>query len=385
LRILLWHWGRSGAGPRFALELAEGLRAQPGVSVQLSLPESSEILRLPGAPANDLPVRTYANAAGFVWRLARTPAMLVWLDRVLARLRPELAICAMPALLDPLMLAGLRRRDVPSMMIVHDATPHPGDGGWARAVWDCGARRQADVVAVLSRHVGHGTRQPVLRLSHPPFPMPPMPAPRSHGGPLRVLCFGRWREYKGLALMARTLARLPAGYEVRVVGSGTLPALSRARVENRFVPEHELPALFAWADVVLLTHTEASQSGVAAMGLGAGRFVVSTNVGGLPEQLAGRPGVVLCPPEAEALVHALRTLPMEPPAPINARAAWRDMTANLLALARGLAGVPDQDMITVQPDNEEKCDAPDRHGGIPSGPELHQSGQLLASSRLAHR
>ncbi len=111
--------------------------------------------------------------------------------------------------------------------------------------------------------------------------------------------------------------------ELRVVGSGPesphldrLRALPHVTVENRWVPERELNALLGWADALVLTHREASQSGVAAAAIAARRWVVSTRVGGLAEQLAGEPMAVLCAPEPGAIAAALAGLPGRPaPAP----------------------------------------------------------------------
>ena len=336
MKILVWHWGRRGAGPRFAAELSHALNALPGIAATLSLPKAAEILSLPDAPACGWPVQTYTGLAGLAGRCLSAPFLLPRLDRHLAALLPDLAICAMPAMLDPLMFLALRRRAIPSVVIAHDAAPHPGDGGRARAGWNRATLRRADAVAVLTRHVRASLAPiaPAIQLCHPPFPMPPAPPPRAHGGALRVLSFGRMRAYKGLDLLAATLRLATPDWDVRVIGAGpALADLPGARVENRYVAEVELPQLFAWADVVLLTHRAASQSGVAAMALGAGRFVVATAVGGLVEQLAGMPGAVLCPPDPGLLAAALRALPFTPPAPIDARAAWRGMAASLLAQA----------------------------------------------------
>ena len=105
-----------------------------------------------------------------------------------------------------------------------------------------------------------------------------------------------------------------------MVGSGpeseALDALRRlpgVRVENRWVPEHEVGALLAWADALVLSHTEASQSGVAAAAIAARRWVVATRVGGITEQLAGEPLARLCDPTPASLAAALRGLLENPP------------------------------------------------------------------------
>ena len=127
---------------------------------------------------------------------------------------------------------------------------------------------------------------------------------------------------------------------MRVVGQGpdsaALAALRAAgvRVERRWVPGAEIASLLAWADAVVLPYREASQSGFAPAALAAGRWVLATAVGGLPEQLAGAPLGRLCAPTPEALAAALAALLAEPPPdapPADPLAAWRATAADLRA------------------------------------------------------
>ena len=90
-----------------------------------------------------------------------------------------------------------------------------------------------------------------------------------------------------------------------------MPVLERFRqmpgvaVEHRWFTDEELPDLLAWADAVILPYREASQSGVAALALETGRFVLATKVGGLPEQLANQPRALLCEAEADNIAQGL--------------------------------------------------------------------------------
>ena len=138
-----------------------------------------------------------------------------------------------------------------------------------------------------------------------------------HGGKLRLLSFGRLLPYKGLDLLAESLALLGPrdDLEVRVVGSGPeSPELDRLRalpgvtVENRWVPEEEVGTLLAWSDALVLSHREASQSGVAATAIAARRWVIATKVGGLAEQLGSEPMALLCDPAPESIGRAIRAL-----------------------------------------------------------------------------
>jgi glycosyltransferase involved in cell wall biosynthesis len=351
-RVLVWQWGRRGAGPRLAVVLAEALRANPGTEAALSLARRAEILSGRMPPRCDLPVQTYAGAIAFALRALCAPFQVPGLARRLRALRPDVAICAMPGPLDLLMAAALQRLGVPFVVVVHDAEAHPGDGLPLQMTLQWMLCRRAAGVVALTGHVADALRaagvagspdRPLLRSHHPPLMFDPSPPPAlAHGGPVRLLSFGRLLPYKGLDLLADALRLLGprADAEIRVVGSGpnspslaALRALPGVTVENRWVPEDEVGALLGWADALVLAYTEASQSGVAAAALAAGRRVVATRVGGLTEQLQDEALATLCPPEAGALAAALRALlaaPGPPARPIDARAAWRDMAAGLL-------------------------------------------------------
>ncbi len=326
MNVLVWQWGRRGGGPRIAVELAEAMNRLPGVRGLLSLSDRAEILAEPSPPACDLPVATYGGMAGFAWRLAQSPAIILWLLRRLRVLRPDLAVCAMPGPLDLLLIAALRIRRIPLVVVVHDADPHPGDIFPMMLRLQRVIVRQADALVTMSAHVADRLREqglvrPGVELAvipHPPRHFGPAPPPPfAHGGPLRLLFFGRLLPYKGLDLLAETLRLMGPrpDLETRIVGSGPeSPALAALRelpgtvVENRWVPEHEIGAIIAWSDALVLPYREASQSGAAAAAIAAHRFVMATRVGGLIEQVRDQPRARLCEPDAPSLVAALNAL-----------------------------------------------------------------------------
>ncbi len=352
INILVWQWGRRGGGPRFAIGLAEGLRTVSGAQVQLSLSAQAEILHAANPPDCNWRVPTYSTPASFFRRLALAPLMLLGLTRRLRLTRPDMVICAMAGPLDLLMVAAVQRAGSKFALVVHDATPHPGDGFPGQAALQRMLVRRADALIVLTNHVGAGLHaqglvgaKPLIVCPHPPLGFGASPPPLGHGGRFRLLSLGRMRPYKGLDLLAAALASLGPrdDVEIRVVGQGpeapeldALRAHANVSVENRWVPEDELATLLAWADGIVLPYWEASQSGIAAAALGAGRYVLATQVGGLAEQLAGEPAAALCAPNPAALAAGLRDLldirrftPLPPrPDPL---AAWQASLVGLVA------------------------------------------------------
>lgn len=349
MKVLIWHWGRRGAGPRFAAALARGFSRLPETTGLLSLSAQAELLHAGHPPSPELLFRTYTGWPGMAGRLAAAPWLIRGLATRLAEVEPGLAIAAMPALLDPLMLAALSRRSIPFAVIIHDAAHHPGDGLVLQMALQRRMVRRAALVVALSPHVGTillgqnlVSEQRLLVARHPPFDFGAIAPLAPHGGRFRLLFFGRLRRYKGLDLLTEVLERLPVGrFTVRVVGSGPaspeltrLASLEGVRVENRWVPEDEIGGLLAWADAVVLPYREASQSGVAAAALAAGRPVVATRVGGLAQQLEGENLARLAAPEPAALAECLARLAEEPPPslPVPAPAeAWTAFAAEILA------------------------------------------------------
>jgi len=350
MNVLVWHWGRRGAGPLYAAELAQGLARVPGVHASLSLSVQAEIMDSADPPACDLPVATYKGLAGAAWRVLLSPISVRIIAAKLRRLKLDLAICAMPAALDLVMAAALRRLRVPYVVVMHDADVHPGDGIPLQMTLQRRLARQADALVALSTHVADRLRQQglvgektLVMSTLPPFVFGPKPLPPlAHGGAFRLLSFGRLLPYKGLDLLADALRMLGprTNLVVRVVGTGPesqalaeLRALPGVTVENRWVPEAELGALMAWADALVLSHRESSQSGVAAAAIAAGRWLVATRVGGMTEQLKDERLAVMCDPEAASLCQALAGLLAAPPPFAHTRdigGEWQRVGARLL-------------------------------------------------------
>ena len=103
------------------------------------------------------------------------------------------------------------------------------------------------------------------------------------------------------------------------VGEGALRKLNAilrgggAEVVNRWLLPHEISTILGRAHAIVLSHTEASQSGVAAMALAAGVPLVATPVGELVEQVQdGITGTIADAVDAPALAAAIKRLLLDP-------------------------------------------------------------------------
>ena len=354
----MWQWGRRGAGPRYAAELVRAFNQAPDAQAVLSLSGRAELLQTAAPPECALPVPTYSSIWSFALRVMTGPVLAPRLARWVRRERIDVAVCAMPAAMDLIMAAALLLARVPYVVVVHEADLHPGDRFAVQIRLQRWLVRGASGVFALSTHVagrartlGLVGRKPLLMAALPPFHYgKDLPPPGAHGGKLRLLSFGRLLPYKGLDLLAEGLERLGPrdDLDVRVVGSGPeSPALDRLRalpcvtVENRWVYEEEMASVIGWADALVLSHREASQSGVAAAAIAARRWVVATSVGGLAEQLGNEATALLCTPDAAGLADALRTLltlgRTPPDSDGGVEAAWRQTSRAMVDGLRSIA------------------------------------------------
>lgn len=327
-RVMFVYWGRRGL-TRFTLQLARACLADPAVAATISVSRQSEgFPEFEGLGADLLPVTTYVSNIGAVTEAWRIPEARRLIAQRIRSAKIATVIDLMPHAWAPFVAPAIRAAGARRAVIAHDADVHPGDyrSGFVKSVTDR-AVFSADRILTLSRPVTErlverGVAAGRLRtLFHPDLdagpasPVPPTPRP---GEPLRLTFLGRIMPYKGLPLFLDTIEALRRdGIAVApgIFGEGALGTL-RPRIEalgidleNRWLSSEEIAAVLGRSHAVVLSHVEASQSGIAAMALGAGVPVVATPVGGLVEQVQdGLTGVLAHAVEARALADAVKRL-----------------------------------------------------------------------------
>jgi glycosyltransferase involved in cell wall biosynthesis len=124
-----------------------------------------------------------------------------------------------------------------------------------------------------------------------------------------ALLFGHVRPYKGLDIALHAWPQLKADVTLLVAGEPwwkvNYPPQRNVRFDFRFIPDSEVATYFAAADVVLAPYRVATQSGVALTGFHFGRPVIASSVGGLPDIIDGRNGILVPPEDPAALARAI--------------------------------------------------------------------------------
>ncbi|NOZ93146.1 MAG: glycosyltransferase family 4 protein [Acidobacteria bacterium] len=231
------------------------------------------------------------------------------------------------------LLMGLPPDRPPAVAIVHNVADH-----------DAGVLQRLAARLVLGRVEGLFTHAESLacqlRELYPWTPVGafPLPVPRVERGDRaaarsalgierreRLAMFvGLVRSYKGVEDLLRAWARLPAGSPWRLLVAGEpwgelgvelrslhdrLGLGARVRLDLRWIPENELGALMAAADLLVAPYRHGSQSAVVPLAFAHGIPVLATSVGGLAEVVRdGINGRIVPPADPPALARAVEAL-----------------------------------------------------------------------------
>jgi len=325
-KILIWHWGRRGGGPRYTFELARALLAQDAFELHLSLSRQSEIFDefyALGAPS--FHVDTYTNLPGALLATLRLPWLRRRFWRYVRAQNIDAVVCTMSHVWNVPVLAG-RKNKTPYLLVLHDALPHPGDDVFLRHALLQREIGYTDGVVTLTDYVRgllcNDYGYPPARswvVPHGVFPYA-LPAAAQKNGTVRLLFFGRILPYKGLGLLLEAYAMLRAedyAVELTVCGAGDMRPyaglLGGVTMDNRWIAESDIGPIFQQADICVLPYVEASQSGVIATAYAAGVPVVVTPTGGLVEQVKHeQTGLICADISAASIAAALRRMLDEP-------------------------------------------------------------------------
>ncbi|MDA0652782.1 MAG: glycosyltransferase family 4 protein [Proteobacteria bacterium] len=316
--------------PRFTLELGSTAASMPSIAPLISVSRSNALIEeIQSLGDNVMSVDTFETGLGALTRIDRIRRLRRELAAALDKHAIEAVVTLMPHVWTPLIIPALRLKQAGRRyaVVVHDGQPHPGDPTARVLSWLHRDLAASDRVVTLSQTVADQLVQAkkipaerITTLFMPDLIYPDRQHRRSRDlrRPLQLLFFGRIMPYRGLGLFVDALMLLRQRgimVEAGIFGEGDLGANAArlaelgARVENRWIAEAEIGGILASHDVMVLSHVEASQSGVAAIAHGGYLPIVVTPVSGLIEQVDhGRTGLVAAAVSAEALAAEIERL-----------------------------------------------------------------------------
>jgi glycosyltransferase involved in cell wall biosynthesis len=215
------------------------------------------------------------------------------------------------------------------ILTVHDPLYHAGDAASHKTpyfIMTFGYRQAREIIvhgeilkSLMIERCGVAAKKvhviPHISLEEPKQEDPGEPEQKN-----RVLFFGRIWPYKGLDYLIRAepfISRRIPGLQIIIAGEGENFSRYRRQMINperflvydQFVSNELSSRLFKTSSVVVLPYIDASQSGVVSLACSAGKPVVATTVGSLPEAVEhGRTGLLVPPRNERALAEAIITL-----------------------------------------------------------------------------
>ncbi|HEY4043813.1 MAG TPA: glycosyltransferase [Rhodopila sp.] len=158
-----------------------------------------------------------------------------------------------------------------------------------------------------------------------------------------VLFFGRIQNYKGIDVLLRAMAMLPATTRLAIAGPGDLDAAARhsivalgdrVEVHNKYLDDHEVAALMQRASVVVLPYRHATQSSVPAIAAAFGCALVASALGHFLEEIPALGGTLVPPQDPRALAAALAQAIAAPAATRVNSPTFDDLAASFVQLYR---------------------------------------------------
>ncbi len=227
----------------------------------------------------------------------------------------------------------LHRAGIPVVVICHNVEPHETNAAWRRLTRAALGGADALVIhasALRAQAQAMAPDVPIIEAFLPVFDnvAAAMETPTRHatdvlrasvGADNRklLLCFGYVRPYKGVADAIAAMAHVTSDATLLVAGecwegdadyreAAAHAGADRVTLDFRYIPNDEIPVMFAAADAVVVPYRTATQSAVAALAFAFDRPVVATRAGGLAELVEdGVTGALAAPGDPVALAAAI--------------------------------------------------------------------------------
>lgn len=125
-----------------------------------------------------------------------------------------------------------------------------------------------------------------------------------------ILFLGRIDRYKGIELLMESVLLIENDFDKLIIAGKSNYDINYIKhpnieIKDYYLTEQEMGDLLSWADLLVLPYTEATQSGVIALGIYAELPMLCTNVGGFKEQLL-KDEAFWCEPNLDSLSKSLK-------------------------------------------------------------------------------
>lgn len=318
MKIALIYLGRKGGGAVYSLEIAKALSKKEDVLAVVS--KQVENLDLwDSSGIKILKVSTFNS----VWQVIPSTLNIVKiinLIRNIKKFHPDVIYYPMGHIWVPLLNIFLKR--IPKVMTLHDPILHSGEDNFFRKLFHKIPLYQANHFIVLSKifvkHLNENgiSLKDIDVIPHGEFSYySKYKSFKIKNRKPTILFFGRISKYKGLDTLLKTFPIIKKEIpecKMIIAGNGDIKpykqlmiGLKDIIVVNQWIKDEETASYFSQTDLVVLPYKDATQSGIIPIAYSMKLPVITTNVGGLPEQVQNeKDGILVNPCDEKALALA---------------------------------------------------------------------------------
>ena len=132
----------------------------------------------------------------------------------------------------------------------------------------------------------------------------------------KILFWGIISQYKGLEYLCEAFKKINnKNMELTVAGSGKLyfditpyTSMENFKFIHKFLSNEEIAELLHNTDIVVCPYTDATQSGIIMTAFAYNKPVIATKVGGIPEIINDKTGILIEPKNTIQLIEAINNL-----------------------------------------------------------------------------
>jgi len=313
--LAIIYLGKRGGGNRFTLNLIQDL-IEDGIACKILVSDENQLLEtyIERFPNRVLELTAFTPTLLNVFK----PIKRFWawqrIMKELSRSGVKTVVITMPHIFDNFAFIAAKKESINVVRIIHDYKKHPGDV-WPNRISIIIRMLLSDHCIFLSSYVMRNTfgRRGKKKLAS--FPNErnsitaayPLEGVTSRGD---ILIIGRLRKYKGLSNL-RNLALAFKEYSATkfsVRGSGNIEIsdVENVKLTSGWLSEEEFEKSIYDSRLVLLLHTEASQSGIIPIAHSLKKWVVAPRLAAFPEQIQdGENGFLYTPGDKDDLLQTL--------------------------------------------------------------------------------
>lgn len=304
MNILVWHFGRKGAGPKYNYEMALALNELTNDDYEIHAAVSNDadnILDYHTAKLKLFSVNTYTGIFSAILSLFKIFYIRKRFIKYVVDNEIDCVYCTMPHIWNFFFSSKLKSIGVRYLLTIHDPASHSGEENKIIDYVSKLDRKNADAIVTLTNYAKDELKhldKKIFVIPHPAFSFAPAPTINVKELPdekVKLVFFGRIHHYKGLDILLDAYKKLKSENEkftLSIYGAGdmapympTLHGLSDVHIENRWILEEEINEIMVSHDICVTPYRDATQSGVIATAMACGVPVIATPVAGLKEQI----------------------------------------------------------------------------------------------------